>query len=357
MSPLPPTRPNALAVTVPGLAFSIALAVLAKAVYLLTDAAISAVLCAIGIGILWRNLLGIGAWAEGGLEFASHTLLRIGIALIGLRLTLMVLADVSLVALPIVLACVAVALATTLGLGRLLGVTAGLRQLLAAGTAICGCTAIIAVAPLLRSQKADIGIALTCVVLFGSLAMIVYPWLAGAIFGDAAASAGIFFGASIHDTSQVVGAALIYGEQFGAPDAVAIAGLTKFLRTLGLLVLIPAAALFAARGQAAAPGAKPRGWYRKAVPVFVPCFIGLVALRTVGDGMAGNSAQWQALLGYAQQASEWLLLVGMASVGLGVTFSHLREAGWRPIALAFSAAALTGGCGLLLVSLFGDAHA
>lgn len=350
-------RSRGLPALFPGLAFAIALAVAAKGVYYATDAAVSAVLCAIGIGILWRNVIGLGAWAESGVDFASKTLLRVGIALIGLRLTLMVLADVSLIAIPIVLACVTVALLASLGLGRLLGVPKGMRQLLAAGTAICGATAIISVAPLLRSRKADIGIALTCVVLFGSLAMMSYPWIAGALFGSAAVPAGMFFGSSIHDTSQVVGAAMIYAEQFQAPDTVAIAGLTKFLRTLGLLVLIPAAALLAARSEATAAGGdeKPRGWYRKAVPLFVISFIGLVIVRTVGDGITAGSpetlATWRVLLAYAQTASEWLLLIGMTAVGLGVTVSHLREAGWRPIALAFVAALLTGACGLLLVSI------
>lgn len=348
-------RKQAPVTLLPGLAFAVALAVAARAVYIATDAAVSAVLCAIGIGILWRNLIGVGAWAEQGVEFASTTLLRIGIALIGLRLTLMVLADASVVAIPIVLACVAVALLATLGLGRLLGVSKGLRHLLAAGTAICGCTAIISVAPLLRSRQCDIGIALTCVVLFGSVAMMTYPWIAGALFGAAPVPAGMFFGSSIHDTSQVVGAAMIYAEQFGAPDAVAIAGLTKFLRTLGLLVLIPAAALLVARSEATVAGEKPRGWYRDAVPLFVISFIGLVIVRTVGDSIAGESAeslrQWKTLLGFTQGASDWLLLIGMAAVGLGVTVSHLREAGWRPIALAFVAALLTGACGLALVSI------
>ncbi|MGE3394964.1 MAG: YeiH family protein [Steroidobacteraceae bacterium] len=343
------TSPRDATALLPGLAFVVALAVAAKGVYYATDAAVSAVLCAIGIGILWRNVIGLGTWAEHGVEFAGKTLLRIGIALIGLRLTLMVLADVSVVAIPIVLGCVSVALVTALGLGRLLGVPKGMRQLLAAGTAICGATAIISVAPLLRSKKADIGIALTSVVLFGSIAMMSYPWIAGALFGSAAVPAGMFFGSSIHDTSQVVGAAMIYAEQFQAPDTVAIAGLTKFLRTMGLLVLIPAAALLAARSEATAAGERPRGWYRKAVPLFVISFIGLVIVRTVGDGMAGDAAQWKALLGYAQTASEWLLLIGMAAVGLGVTVSHLREAGWRPIVLAFVAALLTGACGLVLV--------
>ncbi len=338
----------------PGLVFAAALAIAAKAGSLATGGAVSAVLCAIVLGVLWRNLLGVGAWAERGLEFAGQTLLRAGIALVGLRLTLAVLGDVSLMAVPVVLSCVAVALTAALGIGRLLGVAPVMRQLLAAGTAICGCTAIIAVAPLLNARKADIGIALTCVVLFGSMAMIGYPWLAGALF-DSPVTVGIFFGASIHDTSQVVGASLIYAQQFDAPEAVAIAGLTKFMRTLGLLVLVPLAAWWGARGDVAQHIELPQGLRRKAVPAFVLFFIGFVVLRTLGDGLSGGSAawlpKWQQFLAFANLASEWLLLCGMAAVGLGVTVSHLQDAGWRPILLSLLAALLTGLCALLWCGL------
>jgi len=330
----------------------VALAVVARLIYYATDSAVSPVLCAIALGILWRNLIGVGAWAEAGIEFASKTLLRIGIALIGLRLTLLVLADASLMAVPIVLACVTVALVSVLGLGRLLGVSQGMRHLLAAGTAICGCTAIIAVAPILRAQKADVGIALTCVVLFGSAAMMGYPWIAGAVFGSAAVPAGMFFGSSIHDTSQVVGAAMIYADHFDAPIAVAIAGLTKFMRTLGLLVLVPLAAFWMARKESAQATEGPRNLRREALPLFVIAFLGLVVLRTLGDSFTGDSSEllpkWQQLLALGQTASDWLLLCGIGAVGLGVTFSHLREAGWRPILLSFVAALLTGACGLAL---------
>jgi uncharacterized integral membrane protein (TIGR00698 family) len=342
-----------LIAALPGFAFAVALAIAAKLLYYATDSAVSPVLCAIALGILWRNLAGVGAWAEPGIEFAGQTLLRIGIALIGLRLTLLVLADVSFAAIPIVLASVAVALVTALGLGRLLGVGNGMRTLLAAGTAICGCTAIIAVAPSINARKADIGIALTCVVLFGSIAMMTYPWLAGALFGQEALPAGLFLGASIHDTSQVVGASLIYAEQFSAPDAVPIAGLTKFLRTLGLLVLVPVAAWWGARGAAfdQAAGAT-RGVGREALPVFVLFFVGFVILRTVGDQFAGAwMPAWQSALALAQGTSEWLLLIGMAAVGLGVTLAHLREAGWRPILLSLVAALATGATALAMVHL------
>jgi uncharacterized integral membrane protein (TIGR00698 family) len=300
------------------------------------------------LGVLWRNLAGIGDWADPGIQFARYKLLRIGIALIGLRLTLALLAGVSLVAVPVVIACISVALMAGVGLGRLFGVSVGIQRLLAAGTAICGCTAIIAVAPIIKAREQDIGISIACIVLFGSAAMLVYPWIAHTIFGADMAAAGLFFGASIQDTSQVVGAAMIYAEQFDAPDAVAVAGLTKFLRTFGLLVLVPVAAMWMARVEAAEGSARAKGLRRSALPAFVIAFIVLVGVRTAGDAWFDGPG-WQALLGYAQQASELLLLCGMAAVGLGITFAHLLEAGWRPLAVAFLAATATGATALALL--------
>jgi uncharacterized integral membrane protein (TIGR00698 family) len=329
----------------PGLAFAIALAVAAKGVSLATGGELSAILAAILLGLLWRNVAGLGGWADVGVVFAGSTLLVTGIALIGLRLTLAVLADVSLVAVPIVIACIAVALIATMALGRMFGIAPGIRRLLAAGTAICGCTAIIAVAPLLRARQQDVGIAIACVVVFGSLAMVAYPWIAHAVFGTDVTAAGMFFGASIQDTSQVVGAALIYSEQFGAPDAVAVAGLTKFLRTFGLVVLVPVSAMWMLRREPRGEAAEPNALRRLALPWFVIAFIALVGVRTAGDAWF-DGPRWQALLGYAQQASEMLLLCGMAAVGLGITFAHLRDAGWRPLAVAFLAASATGATAL-----------
>ncbi|MGH8197596.1 MAG: YeiH family protein [Steroidobacteraceae bacterium] len=336
----------------PGFAFAVALAAAAKGLSFASGGMVSAILCAIALGILWRNLVGLGAWAEPGLEFTGQTLLRIGIALIGLRLTWLVLTETGMTALPVVIACISVALMVTVGFGKLLGVGAGIRRLLAAGTAICGCTAIIAIAPLVRAQKADIGIAITCVVVFGSIAMVGYPWLAGAVFGTEAMPAGMFFGASIHDTSQVVGAALIYADQYDSPDAVAIAGFTKFLRTFGLLLLVPAAAMWMARSESETAASEPRDLRRRAVPWFVIVFILLAGVRAAADYLAGG-AEWQGLwqqtLAGAQRVSELLLLCGMAAVGLGITFSHLREAGWRPVLLSFLAALVTGACALGMI--------
>ena len=343
-------KAGALRAIVPGLVFAVLLALGAKAVSLASGGALSAILCAILLGILWRNLAGLGSWADAGVEFAGRALLRLGIALIGLRLTFALLAGVSLVALPVVIACISVALIAALVLGRLFGIEPGVRRLLAAGTAICGCTAIIAVAPVVHARQQDVGISIACIVLFGSIAMVGYPWIAHFFFAGDAAAAGMFFGASVQDTSQVVGAALIYDQQFGEPDVVAVAGLTKFMRTFGLIVLVPAAAMWMMRSEANDGTARPQGLRQGALPWFVIVFIALVFVRTFGDVWVDGPA-WQRTLALAQQASELLLLCGMAAVGLGITFVHLREAGWRPLAVAFLAASATGLTALALLHL------
>jgi uncharacterized membrane protein YadS len=162
----------------------------------------------------------------------------------------------------------------------------------------------------------------------------------------------MFFGASIHDTSQVVGASLIYAAQFNAPDAVAIAGFTKFLRTSGLLVLVPVAAMWMANSGSAPVAHQSKELRRRAVPGFVIVFMLLAGVRSLGDYLAAGadwSGLWQQALVLAQRASELLLLCGLAAVGLGITFAHLREAGWRPVLLSFVAALATGATALMML--------
>jgi uncharacterized membrane protein YadS len=122
------------------------------------------------------------------------------------------------------------------------------------------------------------------------------------------------------------------------------------MRTFGLLVLVPVAAMWMSKVEAGDDPARAKGLRRSALPWFVIVFILLVGVRTLGDA-AWDGDAWRKSLVVAQQASEMLLLCGMAAVGLGITFSHLREAGWRPLAVAFLAASATGATALALLHI------
>ena len=357
----------------PGIAVAVALAFLARAIAdALAHGAVglprlplSPVMCAVVLGMLWRNTLGVPGWATNGLKWAMHQLLRTGIALVGLRLTLAGASSIALTALPVALVCLMVALLAGLGLARLFGVGTRLGALLAIGTAVCGCTAVVAMSPVIRARHAETAFAVTCVVLFGCAAMLCYPWVAGRFFGASPVHAGIFLGTAIHDTSQVIGAALMYSQQAHAPAALAAASVAKLLRNLSIAVLVPLAA-WRSRRDAAGGGDEHAGEPRHAglaphaqlVPLFVVAFIGFIAVRTAGDALlGGRSALWQAVIHTGYTASDLFLTCGMTAVGLSVSFIDMWRIGWRPLAAGLVVATLTGVCSLTLtLTLLHFAH-
>jgi uncharacterized integral membrane protein (TIGR00698 family) len=345
---------------VPGVLIAIALAMLARAMAQqfaqgaigLPKVPLSPVMCAVLLGMLWRNSVGVPAWATSGLNWTMHRLLRVGIALVGLRLTLGGAGAIALTALPVALTCLTVALLAGVGIARVLAVPRRLGLLLAIGTAVCGCTAVVAMSPVIRAKHAETAFAVTCVVLFGCIAMLLYPWVAAHFFAASPVHAGIFLGTAIHDTSQVIGASLIYSQQNAAPAALAAASVAKLLRNLSIAVLVPLAAWLTQRAEARESGgavgdAAPAG--RTAlVPLFVVAFLGFIVLRTAGDALFPGAGAWQAVVGTGYTASDLFLTCGMTAVGLSVSFTDMWRIGWRPLAAGFVVATLVGSCSLLL---------
>jgi uncharacterized integral membrane protein (TIGR00698 family) len=358
----------------PGIAVAVALAFLARAIadalahgaVGLPKLPLSPVMCAVVLGMLWRNTLGVPGWATNGLKWAMHQLLRTGIALVGLRLTLAGASSIALTALPVALSCLTVALLAGWGLARLFGVGTRLGALLAIGTAVCGCTAVVAMSPVIRARHAETAFAVTCVVLFGCAAMLCYPWVAGHFFAASPVHAGIFLGTAIHDTSQVIGAALMYSQQAQAPAALAAASVAKLLRNLSIAVLVPLAAWLARRhearggddGHAHHPQQAGLAPHAQLVPMFVVAFLAFIVVRTSGDTLLGErSALWQAVVHTGYTASDLFLTCGMTAVGLSVSFTDMWRIGWRPLAAGFVVATRVGVCSLTLtLTLLHFAH-
>lgn len=344
----------------PGILIAILLALLARAMaQQLAQGAIglpkfplSPVMCAVLLGMLWRNSIGVPAWATAGLNWTMHRLLRVGIALVGLRLTLGGATAIAATALPVALVCLTVALAGGILISRALGVPRRLGYLLAIGTAVCGCTAVVAMSPVIRAKSAETAFAVTCVVLFGCTAMLLYPWVAGHFFSASPVHAGVFLGTAIHDTSQVIGAALIYSQQAAAPAALAAASVAKLMRNLSIAVLVPVAAWLTQRHEeregadADAPTASTAR--TPLVPFFVLAFIGFIVVRTAGDALFHDGAGWLSVVNGGYTASDLFLTCGMTAVGLSVSFTDMWRIGWRPLAAGFVVATLVGGCSLLL---------
>jgi uncharacterized integral membrane protein (TIGR00698 family) len=313
---------------------------------------VSAVPLAVLLGLIVRNAIGLPAVYEPGLKLCVRTLLRVGIVLLGLRLSLAVAGEVGLVALPIIVLCIAGALVAALQLGRLLKLPQRLATLIAVGTSICGVSAIGATAAVIDAEDDEVSYAIACVTLFGLLALFGYPFFAVVACGGDHRAAGIFLGTAIHDTAQVAGAGLIYRQQFDAPDALDAATVTKLLRNACMAAVIPLVAVLHHRTGTQAKG---RVNWATAIPLFVPAFLAAACVRSIGDlgerpfGILSKGT-WKNVLDAADGLSLWCLTLAMVAVGLGTGLANLRKLGVRPFAVGLATALFVGAISLGLLT-------
>ena len=316
---------------------------------------VSAIMMAIVLGMLIANTLRLPESLQPGLVFCTSAVLRVGIMLLGIRLSLTGAGQFTLVALPFVIAAIAIGLVTVVVLGRHMGLSKQLSGLIAAGTSICGCTAIVAMAPLIRANESEVSYAVACVTVFGLAAMFFYPLFAYQVFATQPELAGLFLGTSIHETAQVAGAGMMYEAQYDAPVALDIATVTKLVRNLCMIAVIPLVGIL--YGTERVPGETKRIDFLAMVPWFIVGFALMSAIRTVGDlgdrpfGIL-SPAQWQETVLVIREAAERCLLVAMAAVGLTSMFAGIVKIGMRPFALGLFAALLIGGVSFLLIWLF-----
>lgn len=313
----------------------------------------SPILVAILLGLAIRNGIGLPGVYEAGLRLCLRRLLRIGVALLGIRLSLADAGAIGLAALPVVVACIASALLLVTLVGRALGLPGRLATLIAVGTGICGNTAIVATAPVIRADEDEVSYAVGCITVFGLLALVAYPFLAHGLFDGDAGSAGLFLGTAIHDTAQVAGAGLVYLQQYGSAEALETATVTKLLRNLFMIAVIPIMGVVYHRSAEAPPG-RPGASLAQMVPLFVLGFVALTGLRTLGDlgaepfGLLAP-ASWERAIDALGSLASGCLVVAMASVGLGTSFARLARLGLRPFAVGLVAALLVGAVSTLLL--------
>lgn len=254
------------------------------------------------------------------LAFCKTTVLRSGIVLFGLRLTLGELGQLG----PTVWLIDAAVLGSTFALALWAGPRLGLDRessvLIGAGSAICGAAAVMAAQPVIRASGERASLAVAGVVLFGSIAMLLYPaaYPLLASLGVSDTAYGIMTGSTLHEVAQVVAAGKAVSEQ-----AANAAVMTKMLR---VMMLAPFLLLLAAWWQRRQPQADgQRG--RITIPWFAFGFVAMVALNSSGWLPAGVVAP-------LQQLTTLLLATAMAALGLDTRASAIRAAGWQPLLLA-----------------------
>ena len=262
-----------------------------------------------------------------GIDFCSRDVLRLGVGLLGARITAEQIAGLGWFTALTVVAAVVTTIACGLLLARRLGMTRAQGVLSGGAVAICGASAALAISAVLpRSEDRDrfTLMAVITVTVFSTVAMVLYPLVARAL-GLPPEMAGLFIGGTIHDVAQVVGAGFTLGPQTGD-----IATIVKLFRVamLALVVMAASLAFRRAREQAAAAAAAPAAVAERQsfVPWFLWLFIALVALNSAG----ALAAPLQQGMGWVSRAC---LVVAIAALGMKTSFKSLAQAGWRPILL------------------------
>ncbi|GEE00321.1 UPF0324 membrane protein Cgl0015/cg0018 [Gordonia spumicola] len=277
--------------------------------------AVSPLLVAILLGALCANTLGLPASVNPGLAFASKSLLRIGVALLGLQLVVGDILGLGAGVIAAVVVVVAVGVLGTLYIGKLLDVPFAQRLLIACGMSICGAAAVAAVDGVIDAKDEDVAAAVGCVVVFGTLMIPTVPLLADA-FGLSDVEAGMWAGGSIHEVAQVVAAGGMIGS-----GALAVAVVVKLAR---VMMLAPVLAVISHRQRALVGdgGRRP-----PLVPMFVLGFLGFVALRS--SGLIPDLA-----LTVGGELQKIALTTAMFALGTGIRMDVMRRVGPRPLILA-----------------------
>ena len=365
------TTINRVPSLIPGVALSGAVVVAAVFVADLINSAlgikdlVSFILVAIVLGIIIRNTVGLNAVFAPGVAFCLKKLLRLGIILLGIRLSIADVLEVGAFGIPIVIGAVLTGLVVATVATRRLGLPERLGTLIAIGTAICGATAIVATAPGIRAKEEEVAYAIANITVFGIAAMLIYPFLGNLIFGGNVIEVGLFLGTSIHETAQVAGAGLIYDQSFNittSPSAADVAIVSKLVRNVLMIVVIPLITYMYVRRQRS-EGEEPGQSTRiiDMMPVFILGFLAMAAFRSIGDagiesggtayGIWGEEA-WGDLVHAIRTTAEYCLAMAMAAVGLGTSVTQLKGLGFKPFVVGIAAAVAVGAVSIGLVFLF-----
>jgi uncharacterized integral membrane protein (TIGR00698 family) len=321
----------------PGLAIAglVALAASWLAEHYATPVMLFALLLGIAV-----NFLSQEARCKPGIEFASRTVLRLGVALLGARITIAQVQSLGGAALALTAGAVVLTVLFGVLLARVTRQTTAFGVLTGGSVAICGASAALAIASVLprhRDHDRDTVMTVVAVTALSTIAMVLYPLIAVGVGFDAA-TAGVFLGATIHDVAQVVGAG--YSVSTPAGDTATV---VKLFRVAMLLPVVFAISFAVQRAGAASVDGDSR-------PPLLPLFlVGFAALVVV------NSTGWLPPVASSalQEASRWCLVIAIAALGTRTSLGDLARVGWRPVALIVGETLFVGAlvlAGLTLMS-------
>lgn len=319
----------------PGIAVSVIVAVTAQ--FLADHYATPAMLLALLLGIA-VSFLGEEGKTVSGISFSARTLLRVGVALLGVRVSMVLMSGLGFNMIALVIGGLVATILFGFAVAPLFGQKWRFALLTAGSVAICGASAAMAISAILpRDKKSEEQLIFTVlgVTVLSTIAMITYP-IIGNYLGLTATEAGVFIGGTIHDVAQVVGAGFSISDEAGEA-----ATLVKLIRVAMLAPVVLIASILI-RTYTTLPSGDER-------PPILP---GFVIAFLVFAGFNSFGLIPQPVVEFLSQLSRWLLLTAIAAVGMKTNLKQVLSVGGAAIALivvetVFIAALILAGIKLL----------
>ncbi len=311
---------------------------------------ISTAMIAILLGMFFGNVFQIRESFLKGLDFTQKYILKLGIICLGIQLKPFEFLEFGAIAIPLIIICIISVLIVIKLLIKKLKIPTRMAYLISIGSTVCGTTAIMATAPVISAKKNEISYAIANITLFGILSMLIYPYFAYFYFEGEPLLIGLFLGTSIHETSQVAAAGLIYDQQFNSPQTLNIATVTKLIRNTFLVVMIPLFAFLYNRNKTT----EKKYSIVEIFPYFVIGFVAMIIVRNVGDQIFSTShnEQWSFTVETIKLLSKIFLTMAMAAIGLSTNLKEIKNMGYKPFLVGFIGMATVGFVSLATIELY-----
>ncbi len=311
---------------------------------------ISTAMIAILFGMFFGNIFQMRKSFKTGINFTQNYILKLGIICLGIQLKPFEFLEFGTIAIPLIIICIISVLVVIKILIRQFKISTRMAYLISIGSTVCGTTAIMATSPVIGAKKNEISYAIANITLFGILSMLIYPYFANYYFNGESLYVGLFLGTSIHETSQVAAAGLIYDQQFNSPETMNVATVTKLIRNTFLIIMIPLFSFLYNRGKASNKNYSIFSIF----PYFVLGFVLMIMLRNLGDHffLNINNEIWLNIVENIKSLSKIFLTMAMAAIGLSTNLKELKNMGYRPFIVGFIAMTTVGFVSILTIEIY-----
>lgn len=293
---------------------------------------LSPLIVGIILGMVYANTLRNNlpsTWVPG-IKFCSKQILRLGVVLYGFRLTFQQVMEIGLSAIVVDLIIVTGTILLGVLLGRLLKTDSQTALMTATGSAICGAAAVLGAEPVVKCEPHKTAVAVSTVVIFGTISMFLYPvmYRSGLIDALSDKQVAVYLGSTVHEVAHVVGAGNAIDAAGG--DVAAAATITKMIRVMLLAPVLVVMSFVLGRKEGAG-----RGRSKISIPWFAFWFIAVIGLNSLLQAAPFiPDAALTTVTGGINSFDTFLLTMAMTALGAETSFDKFKQAGAKPFLLA-----------------------